>query len=532
MDENLHNTDDIFKKAYVKFEEKAPENMWGKIKANLDKADEKKRRRFPLWVRIASVVLLLVCSFVIYETSFVKKNSVKNEVVAKEKNNPPLNNTDENKNSERNTSLNNINSNKSSERKNQNFNEQSENTANNKPATKDSGLAGNGRLTDSGQYGKSGNYGLLEKNSNKKEVMKVESHTISKSEIKKKITSGKNPKQEHDENYIVKIKSGKSSEEPGKKNFTVPENKPVSKNRNRINASAATPLTLIASSTERIILPDLKSNSLIEPLSSILHSATSIRPPKLTIQKNKKFRSYWEVSSFFSNDWAGYRIDNDIPDNGTNSQNESEEVSKREEFQFSYSTGAFLSRQFRSPFGIKTGLIYSNNTIAISPHRIYAVQESSGKISYQFITSSGYGFIKPGFGLPPAIGDSIESVEGEHNLQIFSVPIAISYRIEKKKWAFMPSVGFIGNFITKATLTTKVEDALDNETETIDKLQGMHNFYVGIISDVNFQYMINKRFSLSLFPNFKYAITPLTKENVVNTFPYSFGIGASVNLKF
>jgi hypothetical protein len=67
---------------------------------------------------------------------------------------------------------------------------------------------------------------------------------------------------------------------------------------------------------------------------------------------------------------------------------------------------------------------------------------------------------------------------------------------------------------------------------TITKLKGAKPFYWSITADAELRYSINKKVSVSLRPSFRYAISPITKNNVVETFPRSAGIGVGLTYKF
>lgn len=271
------------------------------------------------------------------------------------------------------------------------------------------------------------------------------------------------------------------------------------------------------------------------PLKEFLFPTISTSPNS-ALSKNKKsspvFKPFWSLTAFVSNEWGEYKLDNDEHDNTGNQQDEKEEISRREKHEGSYAVGLFATRQFSKHIGLKTGLIYTNTAINISPQEVYAAKKMDGSVAYKYITSSGYGFVKPGFGLPPAVGDSIQSTMAHHNLQVISVPLMVLYRFEKKKFSFSPAVGLSANFITSASINTEVTDALNKEAITINGLDGMNNFYTGLIADVNLLYNYNSNLSFSFLPGFKYALTPITRSNVVKTFPYSFSIGVGITYKF
>jgi hypothetical protein len=188
-----------------------------------------------------------------------------------------------------------------------------------------------------------------------------------------------------------------------------------------------------------------------------------------------------------------------------------------------------MTREFTKHFIVKSGLIYANTAIGINPRYLYASQQPNGGVAYKYNTSSGYGYVKPDFGIPPAIGDSLQSTEAQHNLQSLGIALMPGYKFGKNNFSVTTSAGISANFITRATLRTEVKDALHRETITINRLYGTRVFYTSFIADINLQYKFSDRWSMNILPAFKFALTPITKNNVVKTYPYSFGIGAGVS---
>jgi hypothetical protein len=161
---------------------------------------------------------------------------------------------------------------------------------------------------------------------------------------------------------------------------------------------------------------------------------------------------------------------------------------------------------------------------------MYAFQ-TGGDVSYKYVTSSGYAYIKPGFGTPPVIGDSLTTTEAKHTLQYISVPLIIKHQIGNKKLSVIPGAGIEANFLTSAKVETEIKDASNLETVTLTKLKGTKLFYWSVVAEAELQYSIDKKVLVSLRPAFRYAISPITKNNVVETFPRSFGIGLGIKIK-
>ena len=60
MNENLHDTDDLYKNAYRQFEEEPSADVWEKINADLDKKDAESYKKSAIgWKRLSLLLLLL-----------------------------------------------------------------------------------------------------------------------------------------------------------------------------------------------------------------------------------------------------------------------------------------------------------------------------------------------------------------------------------------------------------------------------------------------------------------------------------------
>jgi hypothetical protein len=226
-----------------------------------------------------------------------------------------------------------------------------------------------------------------------------------------------------------------------------------------------------------------------------------------------------------SSDRAGYRLDRD--------QTTIVKIKEYEDHLPSLSAGVLLTRQIKKRLGLQTGIIYSNTAIAISPQNIYASQNQMGKVLYKYVTSSGNAYIKPGFASSPYPGDSLRAEHAQHNLQYLITPLVIKYKlINSNKVILSPGLGFAANFLTNAKIETDVEGVANREHVVINKLEGIKTFNWSLMGDVSLDYLVNKKMSVSLRPSFSYALSPISSTDDVETFPYSFGLGAGVTYRF
>ena len=233
----------------------------------------------------------------------------------------------------------------------------------------------------------------------------------------------------------------------------------------------------------------------------------------------------WTISASISSDHPGYRLDKDVPTVAKIKEHETHEPS--------FSAAILLTRRIKGQFALQSGLIYSNIGITISPQQIYASPNQNGNVLYKYVVSSGYAYIKPGFASVPSPGDSLTAGDGQHSLKYIAVPlIARYYLINNNKLILSPGLGIAGSFLTSATVETEVAASSSREHVSIGKLDGIRTFNWSLTGDLTLQYFVNRKLSIDLRPFFSYAISPITHNNDVETFPYNFGLGAGVSYRF
>ena len=242
-------------------------------------------------------------------------------------------------------------------------------------------------------------------------------------------------------------------------------------------------------------------------------------------EKNIFFAPYWSLTAFVSNDMANYKLDSDLPGNITS-------IKHREVHEPSFSGGILATRHFTKHWGLQSGIIYSHTAIGISQQKIYAFQDPAGDIAYRYITSSGYAYIKPPNAVPPSTGDSLNTLEAKHTMKQIIIPLSARYRIGKNKLSVTPGSGIEANFFTSANVEIEIEDSFNSEIVFISKLRGTKSFYLSATIDADLQYKLTEKVSLNLQPSFRHALSPITDDNVVETFPYGLSIRAGVTYKF
>jgi hypothetical protein len=249
---------------------------------------------------------------------------------------------------------------------------------------------------------------------------------------------------------------------------------------------------------------------------------------ELSVRNKKK----WALSVLAMNDWGGYFINDEKLDRSGIPHDENDEISGREHHEESFSVSAFLSRYFTDKFMVKGGVTYSSTAIGINPQFIYASKDPSGTLGYKYVTSSGYDFVKPSFGSPLTIGDSLYSSEAKQKLETISLQVMPGYTFRKNKLSITPAAGVLVGYIGRATLKTEVEDNSNREVIFVSKLAGSRKFYAGIVTDISLAYKFTKKWSLLFVPAFRINISPVTTTDFIKTYPYSFSIGAGMSYSF
>jgi hypothetical protein len=476
--------DDIFNSAYRQFEEDPSSDVWEKINAGLDKKDaESFKKRFIGWKRAAILLLLLLTGFILYESGILKTGSghFKDNTITKKTDAPGV------------------------------------------PAEK---------------HETNQNNTLADKTNND------ESNSINKEVSERK-------------EDIAGVISKQNATTPGKATDKIAERqKPIASNgkinaasgndRMEINIFPSTPGKNMKDflknnetlAKEKTIVPVIEKNNTGEIALRLLNGIRQIQlslisDPLLTNSEKKNtapkkhnpFSPFWMISAFASYERAGYQLDSDLPANIN-------DVKHREQQEPSFSAGLLITRQLTKRFGLQSGLIYSHTAIGISPQKMYALQDPAGDIAFKYITSSGYAYIKPGLGAPPAFGDSLTTTEGKHTLQFVSVPVEIKYTVTQNKFSFTPGAGIEVNLLTSAKVETEIERPFSPEIVFINKLNGVKSLHWSFVADAEFRYQASKKLSLNIRPSFRHAMSPITENNVVETFPYSFGLGAGMTYRF
>jgi hypothetical protein len=496
MNEDIHNGEESFKKAYRHMEESPSPEVWEKISARLDNIDSVyNRNRFVIWKRIACIVLLLASSAGAYEIFFNHKDNSVTKVV--------FENNAHNPGGEANTEqLSTDSSVIVQQQKSQ-------------PLNKIHSFSDTRNDLNSSFDHNRHLYRLHLNDHEKKGIDSIQNMGLAN----KLVTLQDNSNLLKDQPYIDQpglptLKQSKVDEVPTK---------------NSINEINTTVETMDEKHPGNKDTADLFAAS-----KNIFDKQQYSKQARKAAQSIslKQFNRYWTLTPYASVDFTQYTLDDDDSYNG-NDPEDKQDIKQRERHQFSFSAGVLARWQFSPKISLKTGLVYSNIAIGIQPQTLYATLDNNQTISYKFITSSGYAYLKPVFGTPPAAGDSITADISQHHLQYLNLPLMVSYTILMgKRFSVTPGVGVSASTLLSTRVETEINEDTDTEAVVINKLQGLRKTYFSFTADAELQYFVSKHTSITALPIFKYAINPITKNNVVRTYPYSIGLGLGISYRF
>ncbi len=504
MNEDIHNEDEYFKRAYHHSKDNPPPELWNKITAELDKHDaSSNRKKSATWWLVGSLIVLLSGSIATYYAFLGTPNKETDITINKSKvNNPSA--------TEAQTSLAN-----------------SEN-------------AGTNKHSDSSNINSFRNENALHYrplHTDEDHSNSYSPQTIIKNREQNTQQLDHSPvaAQGHKQQVILPelmMDSERQLQQHIQPSLPVQNKELINQAVTGMKRADGTTTSIIANNSSKQ-LPEATITENVKPQSAFNIKDTTKQ--EYTLQpankKNKNsFTHYWTFTPFISADLTHYKLDNDeIETNNNGELQDKTDIKERESHKFSYSAGVMAKLQLNRKLGVKTGVIYSYTAIGIQPQTLYATANGSQSVSYKFITSSGYAYVNPNSGIEPAPGDSISSYITQHHLQYISIPAMFNYTIlDKRHFSLDVATGVSTNILLSTIVKTEVDDIIGKEPIDIHKLQGLQPLYFSYVIDANLQFYMSKHINASFIPSFKYAINPMNKNNIVKTYPYSFGIGAGI----
>jgi hypothetical protein len=236
------------------------------------------------------------------------------------------------------------------------------------------------------------------------------------------------------------------------------------------------------------------------------------------------FKPFVDIVGFGSAVWAKYVLQ-DNPGSIRSA------IMDRENSELSFNAGILLSWHYKKKFAIQSGLIYNDNYITIQPQTLYASADQSGDIGYKLVTSSGFGFLKPGISNPAALGDSLSTTSIQHHFKYISIPVLLKYKIPFHRLDISAGLGFSLNMLTSSSVQTELESSTAIEKVIISHLQGTRFLHIGLLANAEIKYAVNPKWSVDFIPSISYALTPVNRSRVIQTHPFNMGLGIGMSYR-
>jgi hypothetical protein len=231
----------------------------------------------------------------------------------------------------------------------------------------------------------------------------------------------------------------------------------------------------------------------------------------------------WSISGYFAHELAGYNLaDHDSTRTGH------KEIDKKYNSLVSASAGILVGYRLRKKWLLQTGVLYSWSSSLGDPSTAYAVTDNNGNTKYLLNTVAGYGYLPSS---SPA-GDSVKTDQSSSRLHYLSIPVIASYSFYKKRFTFLAGAGLIGNFLTGATVTSRIEGALMPQPESIVTMYGLRKINYGLLVKAEAQYAVHAGWSLDLMITSKNALTAINTNAHYSTYPYYIGVGLGITHSF
>lgn len=233
------------------------------------------------------------------------------------------------------------------------------------------------------------------------------------------------------------------------------------------------------------------------------------------------------LTTYFSKEFVGYSL---TDDDGTGAKGR--EIEQRERNVFSASVGFFANYQMSKNWVIQSGVSYSWSNSLIDSGTYYAVKDNHGDIQYKLNTLSGYGYLRPKTTAQPNIGDSISTGKSYTQLHYITIPLILSYRFLLKRFSVLIGTGASFNVLSSATINTNTYGNGDREKEYAVNLMGLKKINYGMEIKMDLEYHISSRLGVNIIPCFKNTLSPVNLETAVTAYPYNFGVGAGITVRF
>ena len=239
--------------------------------------------------------------------------------------------------------------------------------------------------------------------------------------------------------------------------------------------------------------------------------------------------SPFSATLFFSPEFVSSDVEDDHPRFREDDRNE---IKNHENIRSSSSFGVLFDYKVGGNWKLQSGISVSTRVTDINTKTIYARPDNSGKVNYRLSCSAGSVYVPLKSGATPAQGDSTKILSAKNTLQYISVPLAVKYNIGKGKFNLVPGMGISANILSEGKIETVIATTGGNESSSTSNIDGLKsNYFSGQIS-LGGEYLIGKKIALNFTPTARLALSSINKDAAVKTKFNSLGLSAGVTIKF
>ncbi|MDQ6888662.1 MAG: hypothetical protein M3Z56_00045 [Bacteroidota bacterium] len=533
MNNDLHNIDDLFKKALEEHTEQASAGVWDGIDKNLDKrkvVSISKRYNKLKWV--AAILVLFSAGMAMYTLYIHSKNK---ELVKQNKAGKTLPNQHSNTQ----------NSLEDSDSVVMNNNLVIENAKNNN----ESHLKENKKLiqTNKSENKSIADSGLVQKKSkdfNNTALLITKEKIIqtgNKQEQKKLFDKRKSAIQ-------VITKSPETDEGNNKTNHAA---EPIVSNmepRNALQKQQEKSNEINPSVQEKYLsaipllsfIKDRFQHLILNPLSQIPSALTNTNTNTLNDGQNAlskqhsnyntrlSKRSPFSATVFFSPDLVSTNIKDDHP---RFREDDRHKIQQNEDIRFSSTIGLLIDYALGNNWMLGSGLTYSTRIIGIKPKTIYARPDDNGNVNFRYNCSAGYSFVNVTSSNVPVAGDSLNALHSSNTLEYIGVPLVVKHKFTKGRFSLITGAGIAANFLTKGNIETTVQTSTGNKSVSTNKIEGLKSLYFNGSVLAGAEYKLSRTLGIAFTPTARFAITSINKDTPVKTNLNSVGLTVGVTIK-
>lgn len=514
MSDHLHDIDKLFQGAINDHEEMPPSSVWNGIDKNLDKnniADIK--RKYALLKKIAAVLLLLLTGAGVYmlQSKHTHSNQPGNNTAASNEKSSaekkvgklPAGTATLNESADKKSNL----SLKETEHKNQEQQTNSPAASTDMPAdNKQKNLAEVG-ITDSKSLNAKN-----EKSTETATVAKKYLHKINKP-FRQKITITNAVIDEIDNGNTAVYQEIKADKKGSIKEF-----------ENKLELERITGIA-----NEKITAADFMKTKALITAQNIYSPLRETKKVKQKLNFKTPNQSAFAVTAFFAPGISSFRLEDDHHERDRHEDRDG--IKKQEQNQTSTTAGLLVDYKFNKNWSLQSGLTYTAKKIDIDPKKIYADLDNDGSIKYRFNFSSGYTFVTPKIGTVPSVGDSVQTNKSLTSLHYIAIPLSLKYCYSFKKITLFGIAGTSLNILTKGSVATEIADNLYTDKNTTSSINGLKSSYLGGTGGIGIEYNIGKKMALTFMPSYNFAISSITQNSVVKSYPNSLSMAAGLRFK-